>query len=430
MQLIQKLQDDKKCMKKVERSSRLKAIEDIISIGSFVEALVLNHYVLVRKILPHKRVRKDPDEYFSNHKIVEVVRVTTEQQHGLGFMEQIIMMRENDKPDSFFDADFKYLNKNEIKDMYYLFLNKKLGIESYQIKTNLTAPTLIFPGIKASDPYSIVDEPRLCLIYLNNKKEKRVMDLVEIVRFCDATLERVLKEVKLKIFETYIDPNPVYQTPLDDPILVRDAIFYERPSPKRLTKKCEIIVRDPFQMELSGMKLDFRKWETILRENVISLTGNKDHLNACLVYMLYCLATKKPLNLAYYMARRMVGVIKNDMMVLPYGMLLTRLYKHVTIIQPCPLTDGHLLTTHVMVPLTEGRVKRFLVDRKRPHPLTSSSSSSPQSQSHDQEQVDSVDNFELEPIEYSFLLEDLEAVPADYVSAGHILISADRYRIC
>ncbi|GJS88229.1 hypothetical protein Tco_0770865 [Tanacetum coccineum] len=46
-----------------------------------------------------------------------------------------------------------------------------------------------------------------------------------------------------------IDPNPVYHTPLDDPILVRDAIFYKRPSPNR----------DPFQMELSEMKLDFRK---------------------------------------------------------------------------------------------------------------------------------------------------------------------------
>ncbi|GJT91602.1 hypothetical protein Tco_1080447 [Tanacetum coccineum] len=51
MQLIHKIRDDKKYMKKVEPSSRSKAIEDIISIGSFVEALVLNHYVLVRKIL-------------------------------------------------------------------------------------------------------------------------------------------------------------------------------------------------------------------------------------------------------------------------------------------------------------------------------------------------------------------------------------------
>nr|GEZ60586.1 hypothetical protein [Tanacetum cinerariifolium] len=38
-------------MKKVKPSSRSKAIKDIITIGSFVEALVLNHYVLVRKIL-------------------------------------------------------------------------------------------------------------------------------------------------------------------------------------------------------------------------------------------------------------------------------------------------------------------------------------------------------------------------------------------
>nr|GEZ10636.1 hypothetical protein [Tanacetum cinerariifolium] len=31
-----------------------------------------------------------------------------------------------------------------------------------------------------------------------------------------------------------------------------------------------------------------------------------------------------------------------------------------------------------------------------------------------------------------FLLEDLEAVPAGYdiVPAGHVLVSADRYRIC
>ncbi|GJS73656.1 hypothetical protein Tco_0706497 [Tanacetum coccineum] len=48
MQLIQKLRDDQKCMKKVEHSSRSKATEDIISIGSFVKVLVLNQYVIVR----------------------------------------------------------------------------------------------------------------------------------------------------------------------------------------------------------------------------------------------------------------------------------------------------------------------------------------------------------------------------------------------
>nr|GEU86790.1 hypothetical protein [Tanacetum cinerariifolium] len=38
-------------MKKIEPSRRSKAIEDLISIGSFVEALVPGHYVLIRKIL-------------------------------------------------------------------------------------------------------------------------------------------------------------------------------------------------------------------------------------------------------------------------------------------------------------------------------------------------------------------------------------------
>ncbi|GKA52304.1 hypothetical protein Tco_0745500, partial [Tanacetum coccineum] len=163
--------------------------------------------------------------------ITEVVRITTDQLYCLDFMEQIIVMRENDKPDSFSEANFKYLNKNDIKDLCYLCRNKEvnyretkllnslitfirsrviwekahdfqLGIESYQIKINLTAPMLIFPSIEAHDLYLIVDKPNTCLIYLNSKDEKRVMYLVEIVKFCDATLKRVLNKVKLKIFQS------------------------------------------------------------------------------------------------------------------------------------------------------------------------------------------------------------------------------------
>ncbi|GKB73651.1 hypothetical protein Tco_0935063 [Tanacetum coccineum] len=61
MQLIQKLRDDQKCMKKFEPSSRSKGTEDIISIGSFVELLVLNHYVLVMKILGKLSKLQDED---------------------------------------------------------------------------------------------------------------------------------------------------------------------------------------------------------------------------------------------------------------------------------------------------------------------------------------------------------------------------------
>ncbi|GKC62548.1 hypothetical protein Tco_1095146 [Tanacetum coccineum] len=123
--------------------------------------------------LNQRRVRDNPEEYFSNQRIIEVFRITIDQQHRLDYMEQIIMMRENDKPNSFSKAEFKYLNKNDIEDLYYLYLNKKLRIESYQIRENLTALTLTFPGIEAHDLTLIRGQPKY----------------------------RVLKEVKLKIFK-------------------------------------------------------------------------------------------------------------------------------------------------------------------------------------------------------------------------------------
>ncbi|GKE61048.1 hypothetical protein Tco_1511415 [Tanacetum coccineum] len=161
--------------------------------------------------------------------ITEVVRITTDQPHGLDFMEQIIVMRENNNPDSFSEADFKYLNKNDIEDLYYLCRNKKervhdfqLGIESYQVKVNLTVPTLIFPGIEAHDFQLGIESYQV-----------KVMYLVEIVKFCDATLEKVLKVVKLKIFQLEPWKKPPLLGELD-----RDIIrAFAREITKRLSHR-------------------------------------------------------------------------------------------------------------------------------------------------------------------------------------------------
>ncbi|GKF08355.1 hypothetical protein Tco_0042579 [Tanacetum coccineum] len=74
--------------------------------------------------------------------------------------------------------------------------NFQLGIESYQHKVNLTAPTMTFPGIKDHEMFSIIYEPMHGIIYKNNKKEKRVMRHSEIHKFCDATLNIVLEGLK------------------------------------------------------------------------------------------------------------------------------------------------------------------------------------------------------------------------------------------
>ncbi|GKC32283.1 hypothetical protein Tco_1039577, partial [Tanacetum coccineum] len=71
-----------------------------------------------------------------------------------------------------------------------------LGIESYQQKVNLTAPTISFPGVEKHKMFSIIYEPVHGIIYKNSKKEKRVMRHSEIHKFCDATLNRVLEGLK------------------------------------------------------------------------------------------------------------------------------------------------------------------------------------------------------------------------------------------
>ncbi|GKF34785.1 hypothetical protein Tco_0107985, partial [Tanacetum coccineum] len=86
----------------------------------------------------------------------------------------------------------------------------ELGMESYQKKVNLTALTLTFQGIKEEKLLTITSEPVVGLIYKKSKKEKRVIVIKEILKFCDATLKRVLERVKkfnLDVKHGYADPN-------------------------------------------------------------------------------------------------------------------------------------------------------------------------------------------------------------------------------
>nr|GEY77268.1 hypothetical protein [Tanacetum cinerariifolium] len=117
------------------------------------------------------------------------------------FREQILLAIKDEAESNLKDEENDFMLDNSYGDVTLEELTAALGIESYQIKVNLTTPTLTFLGFEAHDMYSIVDKPATGLIYLNNKNEKWVMYLVEIVKFCDAMLEKVLKEVKLRTFQ-------------------------------------------------------------------------------------------------------------------------------------------------------------------------------------------------------------------------------------
>ncbi|GJY10253.1 hypothetical protein Tco_0378438 [Tanacetum coccineum] len=171
---------------------------------------------------------------------------------------------------------------------------------------------------------------------------------------------------------------------------------------------------DPFQMILSELKTHLKKWEIILSENVISLTRNKDHPNACLCYMLYCLTIEKPFNLAYYIPHRMVSVTKSADMTLPLlGMLLTRLFEHVRVNHPYSFLNELYLVDHVMIPLSEKRIFRFKHEGKRPRLLTptpsnSESFDSPSPTPYQGMENDPVNNFTLDPIRYINQLPPIE----------------------
>ncbi|GJZ22127.1 hypothetical protein Tco_0559166 [Tanacetum coccineum] len=162
-----------------------------------------------------RKVRDNPEEYFCNRRIIEVVIIITDQQYGLDYMEQILVMRDNDKPDSFSEADFKYMNKNDIEDLYYVYQNKKLGIESYQIKVNLISPTLTFLGIEEYEQYSIVDKPTTDLIYLNSKDEKRKPPLLgeldrDIIRAFEREITKRLRhQEQMRRWESFVNGRPI-----------------------------------------------------------------------------------------------------------------------------------------------------------------------------------------------------------------------------
>ena len=128
-----------------------------------------------------------------------------------------------------------------------------------------------------------------------------------------------------------------------------------------------------------------KPWEEIIRDNVFCLGGNRDHVPSCLSLMLYCIATTTPFNLAYFMVKRMEYVRDRPSLLLPYGMLLTRVFN--SIIRENPeLRDGsYVMYPRVMNPLTahvERKVRKDRGTRRSMFGQSSSSTPNQRSSSH------------------------------------------------
>ncbi|GKA52835.1 hypothetical protein Tco_0746150 [Tanacetum coccineum] len=157
-----------------------------------------NPHVKIFYIREQKEPRKPKEKIYSNLKIVQVIKTYWELGHEHKFITEIIAMKNSKCTNDYADTGLLwslsvFIRSSVIWERVHDF---QLGIESYQQKVNLTAPTITFPGIEEHDMFSIIYEPVHGIIYKNSKKEKRVMRHTEIHKFCDATLNRVLEGLK------------------------------------------------------------------------------------------------------------------------------------------------------------------------------------------------------------------------------------------
>ncbi|GKD67074.1 hypothetical protein Tco_1309182 [Tanacetum coccineum] len=164
-----------------------------------------------------------------------------------------------------------------------------------------------------------------------------------------------------------------YHTYLPTPDDIRRFLQIERVDLNR-TIKSQSVVLTPNQILTKELRQDMRRWEELIRENVFGLGGNRDHLSACLAHMLYCIVAEEQYNLAYFFVKRIECARSNPTANLPYGMFLTRLYRH--IMEHYPHLDNGIynIVDRVMRPLALKQIRRPRSDRgKARHSISSTS---------------------------------------------------------
>ncbi|GJW59060.1 hypothetical protein Tco_0105791 [Tanacetum coccineum] len=78
--------------------------------------------------------------------------------------------------------------------------------------------------------------------------------------------------------------------------------------------------------------------------------------------MLYCIAKSEKFNLAFFIAKRMEFVTKQTRLILPYGMLLTRLFKYVMSESPEFFNESYVLYDRLMYPLAAQQERKTRKD--------------------------------------------------------------------
>ncbi|GKA09314.1 hypothetical protein Tco_0688645 [Tanacetum coccineum] len=161
------------------------------------------------------------------------------------------------------------------------------------------------------------------------------------------------------------------------PSVVKSFIQIPRQGQVTRTKNKKTIVVDKNKILTRKIQPHMRPWVDIIHENAICLGGHKDHVSVCLCHMLYCIETSTRYNLALFILKRMERTQRKPKELLPYGMLLTRLFKNVMFVFPELTIDRYISHDRVMHPFALHYERKTRSDhgKKRSHESNASSSS-------------------------------------------------------
>ncbi|GJT20054.1 hypothetical protein Tco_0878760 [Tanacetum coccineum] len=173
-----------------------------------------------------------------------------------------------------------------------------------------------------------------------------------------------------------------YKTTPPSPNVVKSFIQIPRQGQVTRTKNKKPIVVDKNEILTREIQPYMKPWVDIIRENAICLGGHKDHVSVYLCHMLYCIETFTRYNLAFFILKRMEKTRKKPKELLPYGMILTRLFKHVVSVFLELAIDHYISHDRVMHPFAPHYERKTQSDHGKKRPRESNASSSSTTLNH------------------------------------------------
>ncbi|GJW49424.1 zf-CCHC domain-containing protein [Tanacetum coccineum] len=169
------------------------------------------------------------------------------------------------------------------------------------------------------------------------------------------------------------DTEGPYHTDLPTSKEIHQFLQFQRVDSNRKIKNKNVIL-SPNQVLTKELRRDLKRWNELIYENVFGLGGHRDHLPACLAHILYCILAEQQYNLAYFFVKRIESARATPKAHLPYGMFLTRLFRHVMELYPHLDNGIYNVVDHVMRPLALKQTRRPRSDRgKARHSVSSTS---------------------------------------------------------